>query len=49
MTFVPKKVVRWQALADFLAAHPVLEASKLYTDILDEVIETNMTSEDDVW
>jgi len=49
MTFVPKKVVRRQALTDFLAAHPVLKASKLYTDIIDEVIETNMTSEDDVW
>jgi len=32
----------------FLAAHPVSETSKLYEDIPDEVIEANMTSEDDV-
>ena len=33
---------------DFLAAHPVLETSKLH-DIPDEVIEANVTSSDDVW
>ena len=49
MSFVPQKTVRGQALADFLAAHPVLKMSKLHTDILDEVIEANMISEDDVW
>jgi len=38
-----------QALADFLAAHPVPKMSKLYTDIPDEVIKTNLTSEDKVW
>ena len=48
MSFVPQKTVRGQALADFLAAHPVLKMSKLHTDILDEVIEANMISEDDV-
>ena len=49
MTFVPQKAIKGQALADFLAAHPVLETSKLYEDIPNEVIETNMTSSDDIW
>jgi len=47
-TFVPQKAIKGQALADFLAAHPVLKTSKLHEDILDEVIEANMTSSDDV-
>ena len=33
MFFVPQKAVKGQALADFLAAHPVLEISKLHEDI----------------
>jgi len=41
--------VKGQALADFLGAHPVPETSKLHTDISDEVIKANMTSEDNVW
>ena len=49
MTFVPQKAIKGQALADFLAAHPIIETSKLYEDILDKVIEPNMTSSDDVW
>ena len=49
MTFVPQKAIKDQALADFLAAHPILENSKLHEDILDEIIESNMTSSDDVW
>ena len=49
MTFVPQKAIKGQALTDFLAAHPVLESSKLHTDIPDEVIEANMTSKDEVW
>jgi len=49
MTFVPQKAIKGQALADFLAAHPVPETSKLHENIPDEVIETNMTSRDDVW
>jgi len=48
MTFVPQKAIKGQSLANFLAAHPVLETSKLYIDIPDEVIEANMTSGDDV-
>jgi len=38
MTFVPQKMVKGQALADFLAAYPVLKMSKLHMDIPDEVI-----------
>ena len=49
MTFVPQKVVKGQALADFLAAHPVSKTSKLHTDISDEVSEANVTLENDVW
>ena len=49
MTFVLQKAIKEQALTDFLAAHPVLKMSKLHKDIPDEVIEANMTSEDDVW
>jgi len=49
MTFVSQKAVKGQALVDFLAAHPVLKMSKLHTNISDEVIEVNTTSDDDVW
>jgi len=49
MLFVPQKVVKGQALADFLAAHPVSESSKLHEDIPDEVFKSNMISEDEVW
>jgi len=49
MTFVPQKAIKGQTLSDFLAAHPILETSKLYEDIPDEVIEANITSRDDVW
>jgi len=49
MLFVPQKAVKGQALADFLAAHPVLKSSKLHEDISDEIFESNMTSEDEVW
>jgi len=48
MLFVPQKAVKGQALADFLAAHPILESSKLHEDIPDEVFESNITSEDEV-
>jgi len=48
MTFVPQKAIKGQAFVDFLAAHPILETSKLHEDIPDEVIEANMTSSDDV-
>ena len=49
MTFVPQRAIKSQALADFLAAHPIPETSKLLEDIPDEVIKANMTSSDDVW
>ena len=42
-------MIKGQALADFLAAYPVLETLKLHVDIPNEVIEANMTSGDDVW
>ena len=44
-----QKAIKDQALADFLAAHPIPETSKLHEDIPDEIIEANMTSSDDVW
>jgi len=47
--FVPQKAVKGQALVDFLAAHPVSESSKLHEDIPDEVFESNIDSEDEVW
>jgi len=49
MTFVPQKAIKGRALADFLKAHPVSKTSKLHKDIPDEVIEANITSEDEVW
>ena len=49
MLFVPQKAVKSQALADFLAAHSVLESSKLHEDILDGIFKSNMISEDEVW
>ena len=49
MLFVPQKVVKGQALAYFLAAHPVPKNSKLQEDIPDEIFESNMISEDKVW
>jgi len=49
MTFVLHKAIKSQAFADFLAAHPVPEFSKLHEDIPDEVIEVNITSSDNVW
>jgi len=49
MTFVSQKTIKGQALANFLATHPVSETSKLHEDIPNEVIEANMTLSDDVW
>jgi len=42
MLFVPQKAVKGQALADFLAAHPVPKSSKLHEDIPDDIFESNM-------
>jgi len=33
MIFIPQNAVKGQALAEFLAAHPVPEHSKLHEDI----------------
>jgi len=49
MLFVPQKTVKGQTLVDFLAAHPVSKNSKLHEDILDEIFESNMVSNDEVW
>ena len=49
MLFVPQKAVKGQALADFLAAHPISKDSKLHEDIPYEVFESSVTSEDEVW
>ena len=50
MTFVPQKAVKGQAIADFLAAHPVPDTSKLYEELPDEITEANATSkEPEVW
>jgi len=49
MLFVAQKAIKGQALVDFLAAHPILESSKLHEDIPDELFESNMISEDEVW
>jgi len=49
MTFIPQKETKGQALADFLAAHSLLETSNLHEDITDEVIKANMTTIDDIW
>ena len=48
MTFTPQKVIKGQALADFLATHLISKSSKLHKDISDKVIEVNITSSDDV-
>ena len=42
--FVPQKAINGQALADFLAAHPISESSNLHEDITDEIFESNMNS-----
>ena len=52
MQFMPQKVIKGQAVADFLVDHPVPGSSKLYDDLPDEVAEVNMIhvlSEEQVW
>jgi len=52
MHFLPQKVVNGQAVADFLAEHPDLRATKRYEDLPDEVIEVCLTQtsfEGHVW
>ena len=52
MHFLPQKVMKGQAVADFLAEHPDLRVTKLYEDLTDEVAEVCMTQtsfEGQVW
>ena len=49
MLFISQKAIKSHALADFLAAHVTPKSSKLHEDILDEIFESNMISEDEVW
>lgn len=49
MKFVPQKVVKGQAIVDFLVDHPVPENSKLYEAIFDEAMIMNITSQHEVW
>jgi len=45
-------VTEGQAMADFLANHPILESLKLYDDLSDEIAEDNATHvspEEQVW
>ena len=43
MRFLPQKAIKGQAVADFLADHPVSQTSKLYEDLPDEIAEVCMT------
>jgi len=43
MQFLPQKAVKRQAVADFLAEHPDLRMTKLYTVLLDEVTVVCLT------
>ena len=52
MQLLPQKAVKEQAVADFLAEHPYLRATKLYEDLPDEVAEVCLTQtsfEGQVW
>jgi len=48
MLFVPQKAIKGQALG-LSGSHPVPKNSKLHKNIPDEVFESNMISEDEVW
>jgi len=43
MQFLPKKAVKGQAVADFLAEYPDPRATKLYEDLLNVVAEVCLT------
>ena len=52
MQFLPQKVVKRQAVTDFLAEHPDPTATKFYEDLPDEVVEVCLTQtsfERQVW
>jgi len=42
MHFMPKKAIKGQVVANFLADHPVPGTSKLYDDLPDEIAEVNL-------
>ena len=42
MQFMPQKAIKRQAMANFLADHPILGNSKLYDDLPDEINEVNL-------
>ena len=49
---MPQKTIKGQAVADFLADHPVSESTKLYDDLPDEIAEVRITQtsfEEQVW
>lgn len=39
MQFTLQKVIKGQVIADILTEHSILESSKLYDDILNEIVE----------
>jgi len=43
MQFMPQKFVKGQAVADFLADHPVSGSSKHYDNLRDEIMKVCMT------
>ena len=52
MQFMPQKMIKGQAMADFLADHPVPGTSKFYVDLPDEIAEVNIinaSSKEQVW
>ena len=52
MQFLSQKATKEQAVADFLAEHSDSRATRLYEDLLDEVVEaclTQPTFEEQVW
>lgn len=49
---MPRKATKGQAIANFLADHPVPESLKLYEDLPDEIAEVCITQasfEEQVW
>jgi hypothetical protein len=44
ITYVPQKAIKGQALADFLAAHPIADISPLVVDLLDDVFTVSVES-----
>ena len=43
MQFLPQKIMKGQAVADFLTEHPDPRVTKLYEDLPDEVAEVCLT------